>query len=154
MHMTNFTTPMPLQMNSYTPRLLTVSAVALLVTLASYATAQSMIPGIPGPIRATSVTHAGTETCGRYLQTRANGGKTSDYEAWIYGYLAAYNAFSTYLVVRAPRDSPTMLAYLDKHCRDRPLDILAGGAMALIGDLGGWRPKLTDAEKGERKQLD
>ena len=78
--------------------------------------------------------------CGEYLEDRKKGSTTQDgiTATWVWGYLSAYNQFSTLPQVKPP-DMPTVLAYLDKHCRDYPLTTINLGAIALIGELGGWQ---------------
>lgn len=83
---------------------------------------------------------AGNMECGAYLQYRK--ASNSDMEAaagqWAFGYLSAYNMWSAGSG-RAPvpqiPEYPTVLAYLDKHCRDAPLAKVRDGVEHLIYEL-------------------
>ena len=90
--------------------------------------------------RLAQLSGAGTVGCGTYLENRRLETPPEWATSWVWGYISAYNFFSSYQQISAP-DRSTLLAYLDKFCRDHPLDPLAVGTNRLIGDLGGWRPK-------------
>ena len=85
---------------------------------------------------------AGNMKCGEYLEDRGLNRSVSDVVQWANGYLAAYNFFAAHPQTKEVPSDSTILAYLDKHCRDNPLHRVAQGLNSLIGDLGGWRPKL------------
>lgn len=97
--------------------------------------------------RAATATGAGVVGCGDYLEIRRtdNEATTAQYSQWVSGYLFGYNFFSIHPQATTSGDNPpnkaTILAYLDKYCRENPLGTVAQGANALIGELGGWRPK-------------
>lgn len=82
---------------------------------------------------------AGTVGCGVYLQDRANRLTVAEhqYAQWAWGYMASYNSFSTQPQVPLVEES-TLLAYLDKFCRDNPLNFVADGVNSLIAAKGGW----------------
>ena len=84
---------------------------------------------------------AGTESCGTYLSDRATNDDVHGeiYVSWVWGYMAGFN-----MEVRQPTsqrlpDQPSTLAYLDKHCRDNPLDSVLLATAALARDQGGRR---------------
>lgn len=91
--------------------------------------------------RGVQVRGVGNASCGEYLHDRSNLNKAQDaiYASWIWGYIAGFN-----LEVRRPTSSElpdgySTLAYLDKYCRDHPLESVIAGGSALIRDLGGER---------------
>lgn len=90
--------------------------------------------------RASVPSGSGTVSCGQYLQDRKTDSRFDyQYTQWVSGYVSAYNVFSTYPQV-GRQTAETVLAYLDKHCRDSPLDLVIQGAEAMISELGGWSP--------------
>jgi hypothetical protein len=79
--------------------------------------------------------------CGVYLKARRENNETQSYihASWVRGFISGYNiGTSGRPVVKIP-GSDTVLAYLDKHCRDNPLDSLVMGAIALVKEAGGTR---------------
>lgn len=82
----------------------------------------------------------GNAECGKYLQVRADRGDLDTIVAWTWGYMTAYNQWSTYPQINQLPSEHTVLAYLDKHCGDNPLDTVLQGIIALVADLGGFRP--------------
>lgn len=82
----------------------------------------------------------GAVACGKYLDVRAKQGDVDDVVGWVWGYISAYNQWSTFPPIDEVPASHTVLAYLDKHCRDNPLDRLVQGVILLVADLGGFRP--------------
>ena len=105
---------------------------ALLVTLAVAPTANAQ--------RAFNSGGQGNVECGKYLKVRADRGDVDTIVAWTWGYMTAYNQWSTHPQVNEFPADHTVLAYLDKHCRENPLDMVITGVVQLIGDLGGFRP--------------
>lgn len=93
--------------------------------------------------RVGAIHGAGSTDCGDYLEDRAkgNGGLDATYFSWALGYMSAYNIYSQYPQISPLPGSSTILAYLDKHCRDQPLTLVATGVIYMIGDLGGREPK-------------
>lgn len=91
--------------------------------------------------RAGYIIGVGGLSCGKYLEHRQQNyaPQTDLYVNWTWGYLSAYNHFAAQQQVLPPDDPPSILAYLDKYCRDHPLDKIINGAVALIGDLGGMK---------------
>jgi hypothetical protein len=88
----------------------------------------------------------GAAPCRDYLNDRQLKNRDGMYADWLAGYVTAYNLFSAYPQVEVPNAAsgfqPTVLAYLDKFCRDNPLGYVVQGADALIGQLGGRKPPL------------
>lgn len=82
---------------------------------------------------------AGMNTCGEYLEHRKQSLYTDYYSSWVHGYLSSYNMFASHPQVDIPKRE-TIHAYLEKHCRDKPLDHLVTATTALLADLGGWHP--------------
>lgn len=84
------------------------------------------------------ITGAGTLGCGEYIEHRlsANSAQDSIYATWTWGYLAGYNMYTKQKKIDPP-DKATVLAYLDKHCRDNPLENVMQGGIRLVDALGG-----------------
>ncbi len=95
--------------------------------------------------RGALVRGAGAVGCGQYLQDMKEDRLTAQYSAqyyqWVAGYLSAYGFYSDKPALSTIPDQATINAYLEKHCRDRPLDTLTRAVMFLIGDIGGYKPK-------------
>jgi hypothetical protein len=84
----------------------------------------------------------GAVNCGEYLKARESRQDVGEAVRWVWGYVSGYNQWSTYPQINVfPADS-TVIAYLDKHCRDNPLDSVLQATMAMIADMGGFRPPL------------
>jgi hypothetical protein len=83
---------------------------------------------------AAEIGGAGTVSCGVYLQDRKTDNRTDiQYIQWIWGYISAYNFFSQHAQISRTRiDGGTILAYLEKYCRDNPLQFVVGGGDAMI----------------------
>lgn len=83
---------------------------------------------------------AGSVQCGEYLKARENRQDVGEVVSWAWGYISGYNQWSTYPQIQDFPATNTVTAYLDKHCRDNPLDTVLQGTVALVADLGGFRP--------------
>lgn len=77
--------------------------------------------------------------CGEYLQAREKRQDVDGVVSWTWGYITAYNQWSTAPSIDKFPEHSTVIAYLDKHCRDNPLDSIIQGVGELIGDMGGFR---------------
>lgn len=110
----------------------------VLVTLLSSVGLSSVVVAQTYPVRG-----AGTTGCGTYLEWRGSNDQPSLAQAtqWAWGYLHGYNVTAGDPIVEAP-DKDTVLAYLEKFCRENPLKPLAWGLPSLVEDLGGARNKL------------
>lgn len=77
-------------------------------------------------------------SCGKYLEARARNNPADNYAFvfWFFGYVSAYNIYSKYPQYTAQVDGSTILAYLDKHCRDAPLSTTHDGMLKLIKSNG------------------
>lgn len=88
----------------------------------------------------------GLSTCGEYLEVRKSDEvRVNVILGWTSGYLSAYNLYGFFsakpgMAGVAIPDRLTTLAYIDKHCSDKPLDSVLGAMAALVADLGGYRP--------------
>lgn len=83
----------------------------------------------------------GTFSCGKYLQLRAerSEAQNSVFVSWVWGYMAAFNMESRTPTKPDLPDEPSTLAYVDKYCRENPLETVLGATNTLIRDLGGKR---------------
>lgn len=83
----------------------------------------------------------GTFSCGKYLQLRADRNETQDgiFVSWVWGYMAGFNMEAQNPTTSNLPDQPSTLAFVDKYCRENPLDNTLNATNALISDLGGKR---------------
>lgn len=102
--------------------------------------------------RAAPVIGIGLFSCGEYLAHRRDDGQdfraaqTGIYVSWVFGYLSAYNQFSSQQqILELPGDA-TIVAYLDKYCAANPLGSVLSGTSCLMADLGGWSAKRNDCK--------
>lgn len=83
---------------------------------------------------------AGTVGCGEFLEDRNADRYKQYYTQWVMGYLSSYNMYKSQTALQTIPDEATIDAYLQKHCRDSPLDGIIRATMFLIRDLGGYSP--------------
>lgn len=86
------------------------------------------------------VAGAGSISCGRWIESRAmkNEAMDSVLATWLQGFLSGMNAqrfLQTKQDMLPLPDSPSLLAYIDKACGDKPLDKVYPIAVHLYGDL-------------------
>ena len=83
----------------------------------------------------------GTAECGAYLEARRQNNEVQSYvyATWVHGFLSGYNMATSGATIRTLPSSNTVLAFLDKHCREHPLNLLVAGAFSLARELGGTR---------------
>jgi hypothetical protein len=77
----------------------------------------------------------GAKGCGDYLESRKANNLTASYgfTQWTWAYVSAYNKNApANKQVTGPLPQNSVLAFLDKHCRENPLDIVVNGVDALI----------------------
>jgi hypothetical protein len=100
-----------------------------------------LLASLPLVAEAQGVLVAVTNSCGTYLQHRQQGiASGSDvYAIQIRGYLSGFNMATSGTPTRSMPEAETVLAYMDKYCRDHPLDDTFLGMGALVRDLGGKR---------------
>ena len=81
---------------------------------------------------------AGTTSCGQYIEHSADKDISDLFVTWAQGFLSGMNvanhAITNREFVILP-DSATIKAYLDKYCRENPLDSPAKGTMLLFKEL-------------------
>lgn len=90
--------------------------------------------------RAATIRGAGNVGCGQFLEDRRQDRYKQYYTEWIAGFLSGYNIYSNQVVLQKIPDEATIDAYLQKHCRENPLDSVVRAAVFLIRDLGGYSP--------------
>ena len=105
-------------------------AATLCLTVAAAASAQGV-----------AVQGVGNLSCGKYMELRATNNTSQDgvMVSWVWGYMAGFNMESKYPTTATLPDQPSTLAYIDKHCRENPLDAVMMATMALVKALGGRR---------------
>jgi hypothetical protein len=110
----------------------TVVIAAALLCAANLGSAQPADPskGV-GPI----TYGAGTRSCGNWLADRGN---IHDVEIeWVLGWLSASSTWISGLTPSSLRqtDADAVSAWVDKYCREHPLDRIAKAAMSLVDEL-------------------
>ena len=99
------------------------------LALAASASAQTLVGG------------EGKVSCGTYLDHRRTGNEAQHYiyVVWIRGFSSGFNYGTKGKQVSSGLEKETILAYIDKHCRDNPLNSVAGAAFNLVKELGGMQ---------------
>lgn len=81
----------------------------------------------------------GTMSCGKFLEYRASRDATVDVgmKSWLQGLLSGMNVqlIANNGQARFLPDSDTIMAYIDKHCRDNPLSDPFRGGMKLHREM-------------------
>jgi hypothetical protein len=87
-----------------------------------------------------TVAGAGAVSCGKWIETRAF--QNSDLDnllvAWVQGFLSGLNAQRFALTKQEMAvipDPPTLLAYVDKFCRENPLQTGYAAAISLYREI-------------------
>jgi hypothetical protein len=95
----------------------------------------------------------GQFTCGQFMEYREqkNPRQHDVIVQWVWGFLSAYNVRGNFGTqwqrlshIDSLPDSPTVLLYLEAHCRKYPLDTVLDGTFALIVELHGsiaWKDR-------------
>jgi hypothetical protein len=83
---------------------------------------------------------AGMDFCNRITANMKDNHVDSSYTQWVAGYLSGYNLFGDKKQIEEIPDEASLDAYLQKYCRDNPLDRVIWASMSLINELGGYRP--------------
>jgi hypothetical protein len=86
----------------------------------------------------------GSAQCGEYLADRQRdnnsftGVRTRIFIEWVNGYISAYNSFASRTQITS-KDIPseTIIAFIDKYCRDNPLKPVVGAVDCLLSNYGG-----------------
>ena len=111
------------------------SVFAVVVTVAS------LLASMPATAQRKGVAKgAGLEVCEMVLANMKGDHVDAIYTEWIIGYISGYNLFGQQAQLEQIPDGPAMDAYLQKYCRENPLDKVIWASMSLINDLGGYRP--------------
>ncbi len=95
-----------------------------------------------GAVNAQSYEHAsagaGTTSCGNYLAKESVTTLHQIFVSWVQGFLSGMN-MADYVTAKRPPvqlpDSDSITAYIDKYCRDNPLESPLQGAMQLYKEL-------------------
>jgi len=76
----------------------------------------------------------GGQGCGNYIENRRKPNQTFDIEMveWTFGFISAYNLYLLKPQVKQTLPGSTILAYLDKYCRETPLATTGLGVVELI----------------------
>ena len=96
------------------------------------------------PNQSAVIAGPGAASCGLYIEGRAlpsagSRGSINDMTVlWIQGFLSGMNAYRSVSkhgeMVLLP-DAPSLLAYMDKYCRENPLKSVVQGASAMYAEL-------------------
>jgi hypothetical protein len=76
----------------------------------------------------------GAQGCGKYIEQRRTPNKYYDdlVGMWFYGFITAYNYYGNTPQVKRNVEQETVLAFLDKYCREAPLASVSAGALELV----------------------
>ncbi len=81
---------------------------------------------------------AGTVSCGKYLSQKSESVIEHMTVSWAQGFLSGMN-MTEYVTTKEPfvllPDSDSIAAYIEKYCRDNPLESPMGGVIQLYHDL-------------------
>ena len=93
------------------------------------------------PAQGVQVQGVGNLSCGEYLQLREKKapGQNAVLASWIWGYMAGFNMEVRRPTTRPLPDEASTLAYVDKYCRENPLNSVIEATGALVLELGGKR---------------
>lgn len=84
---------------------------------------------------------AGATSCGQYLEARAQNPSSSaainvGLMQWFWGYASAYNMYSKTPQYTVTIDGATVLAYVDRYCRNNPLSAATDAMVKLVESNG------------------
>lgn len=85
----------------------------------------------------------GGKQCGQYLsdmekqKSRYESVAAAQYANWAEGYLTGYNALTSGKQVEANLPRATIIAYIDKYCREKPLRPVFQAVDCLLSSVGG-----------------
>lgn len=103
-------------------------SVALLTSLPAAAQREGVAKGV------------GMEVCNRIMANMKGNHVDSAYTQWVAGYISAYNLFGDKKQIEEIPDDAILDAYLQRYCKENPLDKVIWASMSLINELGGYRP--------------
>ena len=103
--------------------------------------ASTVIAAEPASAQIFHVYGTGAMSCGEYLQARqtSNDAESRVVVEWVRGYMSGFNTEARVQTKGDMPDDPSTLAYLDKYCREHPLDSFVKATWALLRELGGKR---------------
>ena len=93
-----------------------------------------LVLAVSAKVQETWVGYTTNLTCGDYVQNRRTPSNAYDQLVWsfVYGFMTAYNYYGTTPQFKGELKPNTILAYMDKYCRDWPLGSVATGTQDLI----------------------
>jgi hypothetical protein len=85
--------------------------------------------------------------CGAWAKSAGKDMERAQYSYWFRGFVSGYNFGNPDNQVRLERmpDPDTLVLYIDKHCREKPLERFDGAAFDLVRELR------DHSERGDRK---
>ena len=112
---------------------------AIATVLLCAASSASTQPADPGKGVEPLTYGAGNRSCGKWLADRGNNVVHNVDLSWVLGWLSAAGGYSWALSQgrTGPRhtDADAVSAWLDKYCREHPLDSLGAAAANLVNEL-------------------
>lgn len=105
------------------------------------ATATAILASHISVAQEISVRGIGNFSCGKYMELRKEPSQAQDsiFVSWIWGFLAGMGMEADRAGAESAPETEAALAYMDKYCRERPLEPVIKGAIQLFEDLGGKR---------------
>jgi hypothetical protein len=89
----------------------------------------------------------GSKQCGEYLADREKSGNRFDtivaaqYSDWTQGFISGYNSATPKQQVTTSLPRATVIAFIDKYCRDNPLGAVVGAVECLRANYSGQKPQ-------------
>jgi len=76
-------------------------------------------------------------SCGTWAESAASVDARAQYHSWFRGFVSGYNFGNPASQVRLARmpDQPTLFLFVDKYCREHPLNTFVGAAFELVKEL-------------------
>ncbi len=82
------------------------------------------------------VVGGGSESCGKWIASRANPRVHIPLKQWLFGFLSGSNWYSNAGDTRV-MDTAAVIAYVDHYCKNNPFHVLALASAAAVQESGG-----------------
>jgi hypothetical protein len=78
----------------------------------------------------------GVKSCGAWLESRKTESfATLQFRSWLTGYLTGANMMAPFDFLKDNSDQEAIFAWMDKYCKEQPLEPVGSGAADLIKEL-------------------
>jgi len=96
----------------------------------------ALFPFVVAAADEVMVVGAGSNSCGKWLESKNNLGARYQYQQWIYGFITGSN-YRTARKQSMPLDLESVSAFVDQYCSNNPLHALFLAAAAAAQETGG-----------------